>query len=412
MRYSQLFGKTTKNFPADEDSVNARYLMRGGFISKQMAGVYNYLPLGLRVLNKIQNIIRRELLAVGANEILMPVLTQAESYETTGRDKMEILFRTEGAGGAKIMLNPTHEEVVTPLAQKYVFSYHDLPLSVFQIQNKFRDEPRAKSGLLRGREFSMKDMYSFHPSKADLDDYYQQTINVYHNIYRALGLGERTILTYAAGGVFSRYSHEFQTLCAIGEDTIYVCERCNIGVNKEIKDEQYCCPVCNSEDLTEKKGIEVGNIFKLGTRFSEAFKFTFTDKQGKEKLVEMGCYGIGPSRIMGALVEIFHDKHGIIWPASVAPYQAYLTYLGKDAAIKAQAEKFYEQLNKRGVEVLFDDRAEMSAGAKFADADLIGLPYRLVISEKTLAAKGVEIKKRDSDEISVMALSDAVKLLS
>jgi prolyl-tRNA synthetase len=406
MLYSKLFGKTSKNSPSEEESINAQYLIRGGFINKQMAGVYNYLPLGLRVLNKIQNIIREEITAMGANEILMPTLTQEESYQTTGRDNMDILFKTEGPSGAKYLLNPTHEEVVTPLVQKYVFSYQDLPLGVFQIQNKFRNEPRAKSGILRGREFNMKDLYSFHTDEESLNDYYEKVKQVYAKIYRRLGLGDLTVLTYASGGVFSRYSHEFQTLCAVGEDTVYLCEKCQIGVNKEIVSEQNSCPECGNVDLVEKKGIEVGNIFKLMARFSSAFGFRYLDNQGKEQNVQMGCYGIGPSRVLGTLVEVFHDDKGIIWPENVAPFRYHLLALGKEEETFEAAQNLYQELSDKGVEVLFDDRRNVSAGEKFADADLIGLPLRLVISKKTLSNNSVEIKRRKEENSNLVALSD------
>lgn len=398
MLYSKLLGKTTKNVSSEEESVNAQFLIRGGFISKQMAGVYNYLPLGLRVLTKIQNIVREEMLSVGANEILMPSLTQEESYKTTGRDAMDVLFHTEGPGGAKYVLNPTHEEIVTPLVQKFVFSYHDLPLGAFQIQNKYRNEPRAKSGILRGREFNMKDLYSFHTNEESLDEYYEIIKKAYFKIYSRLGLGDLTVLTYASGGAFSRYSHEFQTLCSVGEDTVYLCEKCKIGINKEIISEQNSCPECGNVDLVEKNGIEVGNIFKLRTRFSDAFGFKYLDAQGKEQSVEMGCYGIGPSRIMGTIVEVFHDDKGIIWPESVAPFKYHLLVLGKEDETYEKAKEIYETMTKNGEQVLFDDRRDVTAGVKFADADLIGLPVRLVVSKKTLEKQSIEVKKRQSDQ--------------
>ncbi len=398
MLYSKLFGKTSKTVSADEESVNAQYLIRGGFVNKQMAGIYNYLPLGLRVLNKIQNVIREEMLASGANEILMPSLTQEESYKTTGRDNMDVLFRCEGHGGTKYVLNPTHEEVVTPLVQKFVFSYQDLPLGVFQIQNKYRNESRAKSGILRGREFNMKDLYSFHTDEVSLNEYYEIMKKAYHKIYDRLGLGELTVLTYASGGAFSRYSHEFQTLCAVGEDTIYICEKCKVGVNKEIISEQTSCPECGNVDLVEKNGIEVGNIFKLRTKFSEAFSFKYSDTNGQEQLIEMGCYGMGPSRIMGTLVEVFHDDKGIIWPESVAPFKYHLIVLGREEETYEMAQKIYQAMAANGAEVLFDDRREVTAGVKFADADLIGLPVRLIVSKKTIEKQSIEVKKRNSDQ--------------
>ncbi len=411
MRYSALFGKTSKTVAADADSRNAQLLTQGGFISKQMAGVYNYLPLGLRVLSKIQNIIREELNRIGAQEILMPALTQTDSYVKTGRDAMDVLFHTLGAGETKMVLNPTHEEIVTPLVQKYVFSYHDLPLAVYQIQNKFRNEPRAKSGLLRGREFNMKDLYSFHTSVADLEAYYEKVQGAYQAIYTRLGLGERTVLTYASGGEFSRYSHEFQTISEIGEDTIFLCEKCRIAVNREIIDEHNYCPQCNNVDLVEKRAIEVGNIFKLHQRFSSAFEFSFADAEDKKQLVEMGCYGIGPSRILGTIVELCNDEKGIVWPRSVAPYQVHLVVLGVDGEVLAAAEKLYAELIERKIEVLYDDRLDVSAGTKFADADLIGIPARLVVSKKTLAKQAVEMKLRNESEAKLVPFADVISVL-
>jgi prolyl-tRNA synthetase len=401
MKYSNIFGKTSKSIQADADSANAKLLTQGGFINKQMAGVYNYLPLGLRVLVKIQNIIREEINAVGGNEVLMPAMTQKANYVQTERDAMEILFHLTGRDDSELVLNPTHEEVVTPLVQKYTFSYRDLPVAVYQIQNKFRNEARAKSGLLRGREFNMKDLYSFHANEADLDLYYEKVKKAYGTIYERLGLGSITVLTYASGGVFSKYSHEFQTITDIGEDTIFLCEACLVAVNKEIISEQNSCPSCGNVDLVEKKAVEVGNIFKLRTKFSNAFEFSYADVDGKNKPVEMGCYGIGPSRLMGVLVEIFNDEKGIIWPESVAPYQVHLVSLGNDEVVKQEAENLYNELLKKGVEVLWDDR-DASAGAKLADADLIGIPWRVVISKKTVAENSVEVKKRKEKEAHMM----------
>ncbi len=416
MKYSNLFGKTSKSVQADADSANAKLLTQGGFVAKQMAGVYNYLPLGLRVLTKIQNIIREEMNAVDGNEILMPAMTQEASYAQTGRDKMDILFHLEGRDDSKLVLNPTHEEVVTPLAQKYVFSYRDLPVAVYQIQNKFRNEPRAKSGLLRGREFNMKDMYSFHTSQESVDEYYDQVKQAYFNVYERLGLGGITVLTYASGGVFSPYSHEFQVISDIGEDTIYLCfnHENSVAVNKEIIELlDWKCPECGhsiDEKENEKKGIEVGNIFKLGDKFSKAFGFVFKDSDGQDKTVEMACFGMGPSRLMGALVEVFRDEKGIIWPKSVAPYQVHLVSLGADENVKQEAEKLYEKLTAKCVEVLWDDR-DASAGAKLADADLIGIPVRLVVSKKTLADDSVEVKERDKKDAEMVKLSEIIKKL-
>lgn len=410
MRYSQLFGKTSKTVPADADSINAKLLTQSGFIHKQMAGVYNYLPLGLRVLYNIQQIIREEMNAVGGQEILMPVMTQEESWEKTGRSNLDVLFHFKGQGDTKLVLNPTHEEVVTPLVQHYTFSYRDLPVSVYQIQNKFRNEPRAKSGVLRGREFNMKDMYSFHVSEEDLNAYYDKVKEAYFKIYTRLGIGDITVITYASGGAFSKYSHEFQTLSDIGEDEIYLCEKCKVAVNKELIGEQSSCPECGNKKLEIKQGIEVGNIFKLRTKFSKAFDFTFTGQDGKQQPVEMGCYGIGPSRIMGTLVEIFHDEKGIIWPESVAPYQVHLLTLGIEPSVVTAAEKLYQQLMKEHVEVLYDER-DIQAGAKLADADLIGIPIRFLISAKTIGQKNVEVKKRNEQVTKLIPIAKVGKTI-
>ncbi len=405
MRYSQLFGRTSKSIPADADSINAKLLTQGGFIQKEISGVYNYLPLGLRVLTKIQNIIREEMNKIGGQEILMPTMTQEESWVTTGRHTMDVLFHLKGQGGTNLVLNPTHEEVVTPLAQKYIFSYRDLPFYVYQIQNKFRNEARAKSGLLRGREFNMKDLYSFHADEEDLNRYYEIVKQAYYKIYQRLGIGDITVLTFASGGSFSQYSHEFQTLCANGEDTIYLCEKCKLAVNKEIIDIQKTCPECGSGDLKTVKAIEVGNIFKLRNKYSKAFNFCYSDKNGQEKIVEMGCYGLGPSRTMGAIVECLHDDKGIIWPETISPYQIHLVALDlHDETIKSKAENLYQKLLDKNIEVLYDDRQDITAGTKFADADIIGIPTRLVISKRSLENGSVESKKRNQEKSQNISL--------
>lgn len=408
MRYSLLFGKTKRDAPADADSVNAALLSQGGFVDKQMAGVYNFLPLGLRVLRKIQQIVREEMDAIGGNEILMPAITQVESYEKTGRDKLDILFHTMGHNDSRYVLNQSHEEVVTPLVQRFSFSYRDFPMSVYQLQNKFRNEPRARSGVLRGREFNMKDMYSFHTTEEDLNEYYERAKEAYFKVYKRLGLGDITVIAYASGGSFSKYSHEFQTLCDIGEDTVHLCEKCRIGINKEIIEEQKNCPGCGSSDLVAKKSIEVGNIFKLRTRFTDAFGFTYADEKGQQQKVEMGCYGIGPSRLMGTLVEVFHDDKGIIWPESVAPYQFHLALLGNQPEVKEAAEDLYNKMREKGAEILFDDRDE-SIGAKLANADLIGIPTRLVVSKKSLENGGVEVKSRSSKDSKIISINELMQ---
>ena len=410
MRYSNYFSKTSKTVSHDADSANARLLTQGGFIHQEIAGVYTYLPMGLRVLRKIEAVVREEMEAVGGQEILMPALTPKQAWEKTDRwDSLDILFRLEGAGNKEYALGATHEELVKPLARDYTFSYKDLPFAVFQIQNKFRNEPRAKSGLLRGREFSMKDLYSFHTSQEDLDAYYETIKIAYLRIYERLGFDPAvTYTTFASGGAFSRFSHEYQVLHSVGEDTIYTCEKCRLAVNKEIIDEQNSCPGCGNKDLQEKKGIEVGNIFKLGTRFSEAFNFKYTDEKGRQNPVIMGCYGIGPSRVMGALVEINHDEKGIIWPKQVTPFHIHLINLGTDEAIAKTCDILYKDLTGAGVEVLYDDR-DKQTGVKLADADLIGIPVRLVVSKRTLEADSVEWKERNKKEAENVKLTEIEK---
>lgn len=403
MRQSQLFAKTSKNVSKDEISVNARLLMRAGFIDKLTSGVYTYLPLGLRVLNKIKQIIREEITAIGGQEILMPALVPKENLETTGRwTGLDVLFKLKSAGGKEYGLGATHEEVVTPLLTKFISSYKDLPTAVFQIQDKFRDEPRAKSGLLRGREFSMKDLYSFHRDEKDLDDYYEKAKQAYFKIFERCGLDAK--LVEASGGTFSKYSHEFQVFSDFGEDEIYSCPKCGWHRNREIVEDFDKCGQCGG-DLLINKAIEVGNIFKLNAKYSKPFGLKYNDEKGKENDVIMGCYGIGPSRVLGAAVEVHHDDKGIVWPTEIAPFQAHLLFIGKDAKIKKATDEIYTDFRSAGAEILYDNREE-SAGVKLNDADLIGLPVRIVVSEKTLAKKQAEIKYRSDDKLILVNINE------
>ncbi|MEK7548253.1 MAG: proline--tRNA ligase [Patescibacteria group bacterium] len=564
MRYSQLFGKTRHNPPCDADSKNAQLLTQAGFVEKLAAGIYNILPLGQKVLAKICKIIREEMNAVDGQELLMPALHPIELWEITGRNKTmdSILYRTKASGDKEFVFGPSHEETVTPLVAKYIKSYKDLPLVVYQIQTKFRDEPRAKSGLLRGREFGMKDMYSFHVTEEDLDKYYEKVKKAYFNVFERCGL--KAYLIEASGGPFSdKYSHEFSVETPAGEDTIIICDKCGTAQNLEIAEgkvpdpdarpekelpleqvhiergfsigdnakahgvpsykilktvvyevdetgligvvirgdlsvsevklenylkkplrsaspellkqaglvQGYISPVnlpskiklkfiadhsiknvknfvtganayaqdyknanigrdfiiddftdlvevksgfkCKKCDkpLKEIKAVEVGNIFKLGAKYSRAFNLNFTDKDGKSKLVTMGCYGIGTTRLLGTVVESKYDKNGIIWPKNVAPFTVHLVSLGKDPKAIKEADKLYEKIKESGVEVLYDDRNE-SAGVKFKDADLIGIPLRIVISERTLEKESVEWKLRDSEKPEFVKISDVVKKIS
>lgn len=407
MKQSQLFTKTIKEPPKDETSYNAQMLIRAGFVDKVAAGVYSFLPLGLKVLNKVQEIVRKEMEALGGQELLLPSLSPKDSWQATGRwESLDILFKLGAADKKEYALNPTHEEVIAPLAKKFVLSYKDLPFSAFQIQTKFRNEKRAKAGLMRGREFLMKDLYSFHSSQEDLDVFYEKALISYRNIFNDLGLGEKTYLTYASGGSFSKYSHEFQTLSQSGEDLIHICDKCKIAINKEIVDEMDACPACQNKDLRAERAIEVANIFKLGTNYSSPFSLSFKDNVGDNKDVIMGCYGIGISRIVGTIVEENNDDRGIIWPESVAPFKLHLLSLSQNE----EAEKIYNDLKLAGIEVLYDDR-DLSAGEKFADSDLIGCPYRLVVSAKTMKESKVELKLRKEKESKLVSLDEVIKIL-
>ena len=409
MKYSQLFGKTSRQDPKDETSVNAKLLIRGGFIRKEVAGVYNFLPLGLRVLNKISQIVREEMNNVGGQEVLLSALQNRESWEKTGRWKdFDVLFKVSSQYKAEYALGPTHEEVLVPIARDFVASYRDLPLYLYQIQTKFRDEPRAKAGLLRGREFLMKDLYSFHTDEKDMLEYYEKMKRVYQTVFKRVGL--EAIETKAAGGTFSKESHEYQVICESGEDEIVYCPGGDYAENTEIataKDGQQC--VLGHGPLKKVKTIEVGNIFPLKDKYSKALNLTFTDRDGKDKFVIMGCYGIGISRLMGAIVEVFHDGKGITWPKTVAPYDVQLVHI-EDPGTESWAKETYEKLTKAGIDVLWDDREDASAGEKFADCDLIGITVRLVVSKKVGKGK-IEWKERKSTGASIISLDQAIKKL-
>lgn len=412
MLQSKLFYKTSKEKETGTESISHELLVRAGFIDQLMAGVYTFLPLGYSVLQKIEGIIRNSMQAfpVNGREILMPVLQPKENWQKTGRwETLDVLFKVKGNSGKEYALGPTHEEVVVPLAKKIIISYKDLPVSLFQIQTKFRDELRAKSGILRTREFLMKDLYSFHSTENDLDEYYKKIIKIYFDIFKKCGLyktGKNRITyeTLASGGTFSKYSTEFQAITESGEDIIYICEKCQTAINKEIKNENTACPNCKCVNFREEKAIEVGNIFKLGTKFSEVFDLNFRGKNGKENFVIMGCYGLGLGRILGAIVEVNHDEKGIIWPENVAPFKVHLIQIGDDDKVGREARKIHDDLEKKGIEVLYDDRKGKTAGEKFAEADLIGIPLRIVVSEKTLAKKSVEFKKRNGNKIKLVKI--------
>jgi len=411
MLQSHLFYKTLREAPKDEQSINAKLLLRAAFVHKEMAGVFSYLPLGLRVLRKIENIVREEMNIIGGQEIFMSAFQPKAIWEETGRwAKLEdIMYRCQEESGREVGLGATHEEMITNIVRQFVNSYEDLPLYLYQIQTKFRKELRAKSGLLRGRELGMKDLYSFHASDEDLRKFYEIVKKSYLKIIKACGLD--AIVAEASGGAFTQeYTHEFQVLAQDGEDTIFYCEKGDFAQNKEISKSAagQKCPKCGSA-LKQGKSIEVGNIFPLGTRYSKDMNAYFLDKDGQRKLIVMGCYGLGVSRLIGSIVEVHHDEKGIIWPQSVAPFDVHLIQI--QDKVKKQAEKLYENLQKENVEVLYDDRTDASAGQKLVEADLIGIPWRIVVSEKTLAEDSVEIKKRGGEKVGLVKISQLKKAL-
>jgi prolyl-tRNA synthetase len=412
MLQSQLFTKTTKEFPKGEISKSTQFLIKAGFVDKLGAGVFTFLPLGLRVLDKIEGIIANEMESVSGQRISMPALIPRKNWQQTGRwDNFDALFRLKGNGKMEYGLGATHEEVVVPLIKKYVSSYKDLPLAVFQIQDKFRDELRVKSGLLRTREFLMKDLYSFHASERDLESYYEKVKKAYLRIFKKLKITDKTYLTLALGGTFSKHSHEFQAVTSAGEDIIYVCSKCKVGLNRELVKGKARCWQCGKALSEKTKAIEVANIFKLKDKYTKPFDFRFTDRNGQKKLVVMGCYGIGLPRLMGAVVEIFHDKKGIIWPESIAPYKFHLVPVGESREVKKTADNIYKSLQKAEQEVIYDDRQERSVGEKFADCDLIGVPYRLVVSEKSLEKGCLEVKRRDKEGVKLVKIKNLSQLL-
>jgi prolyl-tRNA synthetase len=404
MRQSELFTKALKTAPKDEVALNAKLLTRGGFIYKNSAGVYSFLPLGWRVLEKIKNIVREEMNAVGGQEMLMAALHDKHYLQASGRWDVDVVYKvSEGDKEPSFNISWTHEEIIAEIATKYISSYKDLPFSAYQIQTKFRHEPRAKSGLLRGREFLMKDLYSFHATEKDLLEYYDRVAQAYKKVFERCGL--KAYYTLAAGGEFTAsHTHEFQVVSDVGEDTIYVCEKCDYSENSEIsklKDGDKC-PKCGSS-VHEKKSIEVGNIFPLGTKYAKAFELKFMNEKGEQEYVVMGSYGIGVSRLMATIVELFNDEHGILWPESVAPFKVHLLALNG-----ADGEKIYTSLRDKGIEVLYDDR-QISAGEKFAEADLIGVPWRIITSPKL--GENVEVKKRTDAMAKTMELSEAIKII-
>ena len=415
MRQSQLFTKTRKEAPADEVSKNAELLIKAGYVNKEMAGVYSYLPLGLRVLKKIENIIREEMDAIGGQEITMTSLQEKETWEPTDQwndANVDVWFKTKLKNDTELGLAVTHEAPMTKMLKGFIQSYRELPQYIYQFQTKFRNETRAKSGIMRCREFVMKDLYSFDVDEAAHLAFYEKTKTAYATIFKRAGIGHITYLTFASGGMFSKFSHEFQTLTSAGEDTIYVDESKGIAVNKEVHTDEVLQSLGIDKDkLVEQKAVEVGNIFTLGTRFSDALDLKYQNESGEKKSVFMGSYGIGPGRLMGTVVETLSDDKGIIWPEEIAPFKVHLLLLGEKKETRDEAEKVFGALSEAFVEVLFDDRSDMSVGEKFADADLIGIPYRVVVSERSIKEGGLELKKRTEEKGKIVTVDELIGLL-
>lgn len=411
MRLSETFIKTEKKVPSGEQNPGIILLERAGFVRKVGSGIYSFLPFGFLVLKKIERIIAGEMERLGAQRILMPALSPKKNWEMTGRWKtFDTLFRLKGVNNQEYALCPTHEEIVVPLVNSFNLSYKNLPFSVYQIQTKFRDEKRAKFGLLRTKEFLMKDLYSFHSNKKDLDLFYEKVKKVYFKIFKKLSLEKNTYLTLAKGGTFSQFSHEFQTVSEWGEDIIYVCDNCRVGLNRELikKESDKKCWKCGKKLTKKVKAIEVGNIFKLGDKFSKPFSLVFRDRDGREKPVLMGCYGLGITRIMGAIVDIHHDEKGLIWPKTVSPFSVHLIALENDRKVIKGADNLYKTLKKEGIEVLYDDRKEKTPGEKLVDADLIGVPLRIVISKRTILLKKIEIKERGKKKSKLVSKNQLI----
>lgn len=413
MKRTNLFTKTTKTAPADETSLNASLLIRAGYVHKEMAGVYAYLPLGLRTLEKIKTIIRKEMNAIGGEELLMTNLQPTDVWRSTGRwndDTVDIWFKTQLKNDEPVGLAWSHEEPILKMLSEYVYSYKDLPVSVYQFQTKLRNELRAKSGIMRGREFLMKDMYSVHADKADLERFYNQVIEAYRRIYDSLGIGKNTFVTFASGGAFTKFSHEFQTICEAGEDWLYLDRSNNIAVNEEVLESAVKDLQLDKNKLEKVRSAEVGNIFNFGTDKARQMGINFQTKDNQLQPLYYGSYGIGVTRVMGVIAELFADDKGLVWPDSVAPFKVSLVTIGCDEAVLSAAQRVIEILEKSDIDVLWDDR-DVRPGEKFADSDLIGLPHRIVISPKTVEAGIIEYKSRNQSESKLIDLEQLVDIL-
>jgi prolyl-tRNA synthetase len=411
MRQSHLFTRTRRQAPSDEAAKNAQLLIRAGFVHKEMAGVYSYLPLGLKTLANIERIIREEMDAIGGQETRLATLHPSEPWKKTGAwDKVDVLFKILSRTEKEYALGQSEEEIATPIAAEYVQSYKDLPVALYQIGQKYRDELRAKSGVMRGREFGMKDMYSFHATQEDFDRFYQIVKEAYLRIYARCGLTAKA--TEASGGSFSeKISYEFMVLTDAGEDDILYCDACDFCANVEVATvkEGDPCPKCGKDTVKLAKAVEAGNVFDLGQRYPKAFEFTYTDEDGSKKYPFVGCYGLGTTRLLGTIAEVFADEKGMVWPKEAAPFPVHLVSLGqKGDEVSAFADALYEELKQDGVEALYDDR-DARAGEKFADSDLIGIPYRVVIGKDAAAGGEIEVVERATGIVSKMPRAELIK---
>jgi prolyl-tRNA synthetase len=404
MRVSKLFTKTSKTAPTDEVAKNAQLLIRAGYVYKVMAGAYAYTPLGLKVLENIKQIVREEMNAIDGQELIMTSLQSKETWEKTGRwgdEAVDVWFKSQLKDETEVGFAWSHEEAIMEMMQQYVHSYKDLPVSVYQFQTKLRNELRAKSGIMRGREFVMKDMYSLHASQEDMDHYYDQVIEAYKRCFDRFGIGDTTFVTFASGGAFTKFSHEFQTICDAGEDMLYTNEDRSVAVNEEVLDDAAKELGIDKSQLKPVKSAEVGNIFKFGTEKSEKMGIYYTDQSGKQQPIYLASYGFGVTRLMGVVVEKLADDRGLVWHDNIAPFRVYLARFGEDAEVIKAADKLYESLQEAGISVLYDDR-NARPGEKFADADLLGMPHRVVVSTKTVERGVFEYKKRtQTDSVAV-----------
>ncbi len=412
MRLSKNFTRTIKQAPADEVARNAQLLIRAGYVHKTMAGVYSYLPLGLKVVENIKQIVREEMNKIDSQELVMSTLQRKETWQETGRwsdELVDVWFKSHLQDGTEVGFGWTHEEPIVDLLRNYLKSYKDLPISVYQFQNKLRNELRAKSGIMRGREFVMKDMYSVHASKEDLDKYYNAAIEAYKRCYDRFGIGDETYVTFASGGAFTKFSHEFQTICDAGEDYIYLHRGKNIAVNEEVLDEAVKELGIDRSELERVKTAEVGNIFNFGTQKSEEMRLVFTDAEGVEQYAYMGSYGIGITRVMGVIVEKFADDKGLVWPENIAPAKVYLVQIGSQS--RATADELYQKLQSVGIETIYDDRDERP-GVKFADAELLGIPYRVTVSDRLLDDGKWEVSTRQTGEQRLLTTDELLATLN